>query len=359
MVFTSGESYVVNANATLYAQWTPDVLTVNYSVGSGATPQSPATFTYGSAPLTLPTPTLTGYQFTGWFSAGSGGSLVGMGGSGFSPSASTTLYAQWTSDVYVVSYAAEGGTVAEASVDFIVGATPLVLATPTLAGDEFLGWYSAATGGNLIGAGGAIYAPNSSTALYAHWLPVPTSLMSFSANGGSGSVPPVSAPTGTNVTVPGPMGMLRSGFTLARWNTVANGTGTSYLPGQSVVLSHSLVLFAQWTGHAPAVLYGAVGTFSANSPRLTLPLKIEVNRLASIIVAKKYSVVSLYGYTADTGLASLNASLSHARAAVVARYLRARLHTLHFTKVLIKASGEGAVSGKTSANYSRVEVFVS
>ena len=359
LVGFGGQSFTPSGSTVIYSQWTPEVFTVNYSLGSGVAPQPPATFTFGSAPLTLPTPALPGYSLAGWFSAVSGGSLIGTGGSSFSPTASTMLYARWTPDVFVVSFVGDGGAVPAASVDFSVGTTPLVLETPTLSGNEFLGWYDAASGGVLIGGAGTIFTPTTSTALYAHWSPVAPATLSFNPNGGSGSVAPISGVAGMSVTVPGSTGMLRAGFTLARWNTAANGRGVAYLPGQSVVLASDLVLFAQWSGHAPAVLYGAVGIFALNSAHLSSPLVAEVNRLAASIVAKKYSVIDLYGYTAATGLGSLNASLSRARAQSVARYLRLRLHTLHARQVLIKISGEGAVSGETSATYSRVEVFVS
>ena len=358
LVGTGGQGYSPSASTVLYAHWTPDVFTVNYSVSNGATPQAPVTFAFGSTPLTLPTPTLAGYQFAGWFSADSGGSLIGSGGSSFSPTASTVLYGRWMPDQFVVSFVPDGGSTSEASVNYVVGSTPLVLETPTLAGDEFLGWFSAATGGNLIGAAGTLFTPTASTALYAHWSSVSTVTLSFNANGGSGSIAPISAVAGANVTVPGATGMLRAGFTLVRWNTTAHGTGVSYVPGRSVLLTNTLVLFAQWTGRAPAMLYGAVGTFALNSAHLSQSLKAQVNRLAARIVAKKFSVVELYGYTAATGLGSLNVSLSRARAQEVSRYLHTRLRELHAHPVVIRASGEGAVSGETSPSYSRVEVFV-
>jgi uncharacterized repeat protein (TIGR02543 family) len=79
--------------------------------GSGATPASatnvtltfnseggtsePAQTVASGTSVTLPTPTLTGYTFLGWFTAASGGTLVT---SPYDVTASTTLYAQWESN---------------------------------------------------------------------------------------------------------------------------------------------------------------------------------------------------------------------------------------------------------------------
>ena len=44
-------------------------------------------------PITLPTPSLTGYRFDGWYCDGK---LVGYGGSGYVPTSNVTMYAKWT-----------------------------------------------------------------------------------------------------------------------------------------------------------------------------------------------------------------------------------------------------------------------
>jgi outer membrane protein OmpA-like peptidoglycan-associated protein len=148
---------------------------------------------------------------------------------------------------------------------------------------------------------------------------------------------------------------------LASWNTEANGKGTSYEPGASVGLSTSVTLYAQWTstGSAPAVLYGAIGDFAKNSTTLSVSLEHQVRELATLMKTKRYTKVKLYGYTAATGLATLDRSLSDARASRVASYLRGELRSMKVVGVSVEAAGEGSVAGRTSSLYSRVEVFVS
>jgi outer membrane protein OmpA-like peptidoglycan-associated protein len=147
---------------------------------------------------------------------------------------------------------------------------------------------------------------------------------------------------------------------LTSWNTEANGKGVSYKPGASVDLPTSVTLYAQWTSTGKAlVLYGAIGDFAKNSSSLSASLEHQVRALATVMKAKHYTKVKLYGYTAATGLATLDRSLSADRASRVASYLRVELRSMKVTGVAIEAAGEGSLTGKTSSLYSRVEVFVS
>ena len=356
--YAGGATYVFTGDQTLYAQWTPDVYVVTYSAGGGTVSPATSSYTFATTGLTLPTPTNTGYIFSGWFTSASGGTLVGLAGAPFTPGSSAVLYAQWTPDVYVVTYSAGGGTVSPATSSYTFATTGLALPTPTNTGYIFSGWFTSASGGTLVGLAGAPFTPGSSVTLYAQWTRVSSDTLTFNANGGSGSVASITGAHGSTITLPGQAGLLMAGFVLAHWNTSAKDTGTSYAAGQVLTLSGSSTLYAQWTGHVPAVLFGAVGTFSTNSSRLSNKLKSQVKRLALTIKAKKYHAVTLYGYTATTGLRSLNFSLSRARATVVANYLRTQLRLLKVKGVTIRSAGEGSVANGSSAAFSRVEVFV-
>ena len=359
--YADGATYDFLAPLALYATWAlAPTSTTSFALNGGTGTIAPLSGAVGSS-VVLPSSTgvtKSGYTFSGWNTNANGSGVTYSAGAAYVLSSSATLYAQWTPDVYVVSYSANGGTIAQSTIDFTYGSAPMILATPTLAGNQFDGWFTSTTGGSLVGTSTAAFVPSASMVLYARWTQTPTYTLSFSANGGSGSIAPIVGVAGSSVTIPGSAGMLRSGYTLARWNTVPKGTGTSFVPGQQLNLTGSAELFAQWSGRAPASLYGAVGVFPSRSSKLTPSLKAEVNRLASRIKARKYSVITLYGYTANTGLASLNISLSRSRAIRVETYLRRRLNSMHLKNVRIKASGEGAVSGERGPTFSRVEVFV-
>ena len=69
--------------------------TVSYDANGGTC----ATTSENAASVALPTPTRDGYTFNGWYTAATGGTLVGEAGDSYSPSADITLYAQWTENV--------------------------------------------------------------------------------------------------------------------------------------------------------------------------------------------------------------------------------------------------------------------
>ena len=104
-------------------------------------------------------------------------------------------------------------------------------------------------------------------------------------------------------------------------------------------------------------MYAEIGSFKLGSSSLSVALKSQIHRIAVTIRIRKYRKVDLFGYTAATGLSSLNVSLSRARARNVATYLRSQLTLLKMHGVTVLSAGEGAIKGQTNNSYSRVEVF--
>ena len=205
-------------------------------------------------------------------------------------------------------------------------------------------WNTAANGSGASFTPGQTVTLSTAMTLYAQWTAtsaVTTSTNSSTvhlvANGGSGSLATLTGAQGSKVTLPSSSSVVREGYTLTSWNTEANGKGTSYSPGTSVTLSSSITLYAQWTatGARPSVLYGAIGDFAKNSTSLSASLEQQVRVLAHALKSKKYTVVRLYGYTAATGLATLDRSLSESRASSVASYLRGQLRDMKVTGVTI------------------------
>ena len=73
-----------------------EVVIPTYIVSYDANGGSCSTTSENASSVTLPTPTRDGYTFNGWYTAATGGSLVGAAGDSYAPSADITLYAQWT-----------------------------------------------------------------------------------------------------------------------------------------------------------------------------------------------------------------------------------------------------------------------
>ena len=359
MVGSSGTSYTPSTSTDLFAQWLSSLIVVSFDP-NGATGSAPPLSGLAGSSVSLPAAgsmSLPDYTFSGWNTSANGSGTAYTSGNSLSLVSSLTLYAQWTLNALTVTYNAVGGVVSPSSATF-TSPTALTLPNPTFDGHVFTGWFSAASGGTLIGLGGSAYSPVTSVNLYAQWSQSASVTVRFDPNGATGGVASVSGTTGSRVTVPGVIGLVRPGFTLLSWNSLANGTGTSFMSGASMTLGTDLTLFAQWTGHKPAAILGAVGRFAPLTTAVTANLKKKTQRLARTIKSQRYTVVSLYGYSTRTGVVSRNLSISRMRANAVASYLRGRLNALHVKGVTIKTAGEGVVAGASDASNSRVEVMV-
>ena len=92
-VITDGECSVQTNTVTVMVNSASlPTYTVTYDANEGTC----ATTSENASSVALPTPTRDGYTFNGWYTAATGGTLVGAAGDSYAPSADITLYAQWT-----------------------------------------------------------------------------------------------------------------------------------------------------------------------------------------------------------------------------------------------------------------------
>ena len=90
-------SYASAADQTFYAIWNPISYKVTYnSNGSGSTVTPTSATSVAGANVTLPTPSRSGYTFSGWYTNATSGTLVGLGGVSYQPNSAITLFARWT-----------------------------------------------------------------------------------------------------------------------------------------------------------------------------------------------------------------------------------------------------------------------
>lgn len=122
LAFISQPTYAATSN-NLYAQWC------------------------GTLASKLPTPTRTGYTFTGWTDASntthaSGDTIT---------TALSSLQANWTTITYTITYNYNGGTGSNPT-SYTVNSGTINLSTPTRSGYTFTGWTGSNTSG-VISAG--------------------------------------------------------------------------------------------------------------------------------------------------------------------------------------------------------------
>ncbi|MDR1778991.1 MAG: GBS Bsp-like repeat-containing protein [Clostridiales Family XIII bacterium] len=136
---TSTTKYTAVGNSTLYAHWKANNYTVTFNSNGGITPHSTVTQTYGQ-PYVLPAdPVRTGYTFTGWYTAASGGTKV-TSATTYTLTTGSTLYAHWdTGNVVTSTLSADQQTISMSASG---------LSYTNVTGVSFAVWGAAAASGN-------------------------------------------------------------------------------------------------------------------------------------------------------------------------------------------------------------------
>ena len=264
-------SFPFITDVTLYAQWTAVV--TNYTVtffGNGADAGATPSQTAGSIQaLTLNGFTRTGYSFLGWDTNYGSGSAAYLDGQSYAFNADLSLYAIWVTQASrTITFDANLGTGTMAS-QSATSNTVLNANTFTRSGYTFRGWNTQANGLGTSYLSSYTYSFAASRILYAIWSQNFT--VSYDSNtANTGSVPTSQSyyAGGPTVTVQGNTGSLsKIGNILTGWNTLANGTGTSYALGQaSATFPANTTLFAQWSAATYTVLYSGNGNSSGSAP---------------------------------------------------------------------------------------------
>jgi uncharacterized repeat protein (TIGR02543 family) len=247
----ANKGYYGNFSNTVSTSLATHTVTFNGNGGSSGTTQ---TIPAGTS-LSLPSSSRTGFTFNGWYTASSGGSFVGIAGSSYTPTASITLYAQWSAISYTVTWDANGGSVSPASNSGSYG-TIITAPTPTRVGHTFLYWRNPASGGDpTFLSAGASYTIIGSITWTAIWS-INTYTVSYIEQGGN-TVSDATVNHGSNTTLPS---ISRSGFTFNGWYTSSSGgtfvgsSGTSYGP-----VTSNVTLYAQWSAITYTVTWNANG----------------------------------------------------------------------------------------------------
>ncbi len=260
--YSAGSKYTEEGDVTLYAQWSKDyVITFDANGGQG----TPDTI-YKSAgkSVTLPNtePVREGYGFLYWNTEPDGSGTIYTILSEYSDDSDVVLYAQWEGR-YLIQFDANGGENTPPSSIKSEG-VPITLyqAKPVREGYTFVCWNTKADGSgdsyNYYGQ----YSADCDATLYAQWK-VTTYIVSYSANYTGGY---------SNETIPGPQEKVyntelildptaptRYGYSFVEWNTVSDGSGTVYMPGDSYNTNQALYLYAQWKPNEYTIQFFANG----------------------------------------------------------------------------------------------------
>jgi uncharacterized repeat protein (TIGR02543 family) len=203
-------------------------------------------------------PSRPGYTFAGWSATDQGNTAVGFP---YSPGVTRdiTLFALWTVNTYTVTYDSREGSAVNPGSFETDGSVAEEPSDPTRTGYGFAGW-SLTDGGSAVDFGGSGFSPGvaENITLFALWTPQSQDI-TYNNNGGSGTITATSGNTESSVSLAG-TGMSRTGYTLQRWNTQADGEGTSHGLGHSLVMPPGgLALFAVWEPDTHVVTFDSAG----------------------------------------------------------------------------------------------------
>jgi uncharacterized repeat protein (TIGR02543 family) len=229
---TGNEYYQVKATNTAGLTGFGDVLqlgggggtsyTITWDARGGSVSPAANTVAAGT-PVSLPTPSLSGYTFDGWFDAISGGNQqVGA----ITVNSNGVLYAHWTANApapttYNVYFTNLGGYVSQGS--GVAGSVISCPPAPVRAGYTFKGWGSCSAGGN--------YTITGNITLEAQWEKT-TVVVNFNSNGST-----VNSQTVTpGSVIDCPLAPVRAGYTFKGWPGCIDGkltvTGAANIEAQ-------------------------------------------------------------------------------------------------------------------------------
>ena len=352
-------------DVTLYGQWSAQVVHVSFESNSGSGSVAGLNSTYGGS-ITLPTDSSlskAGFTLKGWNTNPQGTGTEYAPGSTLNVTGSETLYAQWSSVTYVVSFADPGARGRDPSITDVDGGTIRLPSSVglTKSGYTFAGWFTSATGGRFLGRATASYLPTGSLTVFAHWTRDPLVRLEFSNNGGAGRVGPRQGIAGVSVVIPGALSLHRSGFVFRGWASSPRATRPSVRIGSRMTVVHTTTLYALWRRQlppsTPQVMLGSVGIFAANSSALTSTMRKFISSLARDADRRGCTTLVLYGYATSSDASRSAVALSQQRATAVRNQMNADLVILNDVGVSVRAQGEGRLANSVLASFRNVEVF--
>jgi uncharacterized repeat protein (TIGR02543 family) len=257
--YSATASITITGNVTLYAKWTENPYTVSYNGNEntgGSAPVDNVYYASGQSATVLGVGTLvrSGYSFAGWNTAVDGSGTTYNTGASITITGNVTLYAKWIENPYTVNYIGNentGGSVPVDNMHYASGQSATVLGVGTLvrSGYSFAGWNTAADGSGTTYAAGTSITMTGTITLYAKWTETPYSV-TYDGNkntDGSAPVDNMRYASGQSATVLGNGALVRTGYSFVNWNTISNGSGTSYDIGASISITGNLILYAQWS----------------------------------------------------------------------------------------------------------------
>ena len=269
-----------SSNTQLWSQWDVNSYTITFAPNGGSVTPTSKTFTINDS-ISLPTPTRTGYTFSGWKVTEKAdvsnwtlndvytGTSIPAGKYG-----NVTLTAQWTVNTYTITYKYNNGA-ADTTAKYTIEQS-ITLPSPTKAGYTFAGWKVTTAGGNWkttdsVYKGTVAAGKYGNVTLTAQWT-VNTYTITYKYNNGAADTT-AKYTIEQSITLPSPT---KTGYTFAGWKvTTAGGnwktTDSVYKGTVAAGKYGNVTLTAQWTANTYTITY----VYNNGSANTTATYNIE------------------------------------------------------------------------------------
>ena len=119
--------------------------------------------------------------------------------------------------------------------------------------------------------------------------------ITYDSNDTSGTTTTQSVNQGDAVTLLTDSAFTRTGYTLSSWNTLADGSGTSYAIGESITPASDMTLYAQWTASSSTAKTYTITFYSNDGTGATKTQTVTEN----VATALTPNTFARSGYTFD------------------------------------------------------------
>ena len=269
-----------SSNTQLWSQWDVNSYTITFAPNGGSVTPTSKTFTINDS-ISLPTPTRTGYTFSGWKVTEKAdvsnwtlndvytGTSIPAGKYG-----NVTLTAQWTVNTYTITYKYNNGA-ADTTAKYTIEQS-ITLPSPSKTGYTFAGWKVTTAGGNWnttdsVYKGTVAAGKYGNVTLTAQWT-VNTYTITYKYNNGAADTT-AKYTIEQAITLPSPT---KTGYTFAGWKvTTAGGnwktTDSVYKGTVAAGKYGNVTLTAQWTANTYTITY----VYNNGSANTTATYNIE------------------------------------------------------------------------------------
>ena len=282
--------YTVKQNITLYAKWLPTYL-VTLETDDGSEIVSFRARTIES----VQEPEKSGFTFIEWY-LDSG--LNNKADFPLTISKDTTLYAAYKKN-FTVTFETNGGSEVNSVSSYIVKESP----ETTKTNKSLSGWYldSECTDENKVTFP---FYPTEDVTLFAKWVSEMYTI-TYDSNGATGGTVPktIQVEKGSSFVISANTGNLtKTGYAFTKWSTSTDGkSGQTYAPGDSLIPSKNMMLYAQWGKDYAAMVTVPGGSFYLGDPNKARP-KITLSSFQIAQYELTYELwLEVYRWAIDNG----------------------------------------------------------